>query len=60
LFFDEVFDALDADGVEAVLDVLVELAGDRAVVVISHNAELVRNMQAAVRLRVDHGTVHRE
>ena len=40
LFFDEVFDALDADGIEAVVRVLGELAADRCVVVITHSDEL--------------------
>jgi DNA repair exonuclease SbcCD ATPase subunit len=40
LFFDEVFDALDTAGVAAVCEVLGELAADRAVVVITHNAEV--------------------
>jgi DNA repair exonuclease SbcCD ATPase subunit len=40
LFFDEVFDALDSDGIEAVVRVLSELAVDRCVVVITHSDEL--------------------
>jgi DNA repair exonuclease SbcCD ATPase subunit len=40
LFFDEVFDALDPPGVEAVAECLVELAQSRAVVVISHSRQL--------------------
>ncbi len=37
--FDEVFDALDPDGVEAVSTYLTEVARDRQVIVISHHAE---------------------
>ncbi len=40
LFFDEVFDALDQDGIDAVVDVLEELAADRCCVVITHNDAL--------------------
>lgn len=40
MFFDEVFDALDDDGVASAVEVLTELAQDRCVVVISHNKAL--------------------
>lgn len=40
LFFDEVFDALDPEGVQGAVDVLTELAKERCVVVITHDAEL--------------------
>lgn len=45
LFFDECFDALDTDGVGAVCDVLNDLSQDRAVVVISHNEDVVRGLR---------------
>jgi DNA repair exonuclease SbcCD ATPase subunit len=57
LLFDELFDALDAEGVEAVTSALGELAQDRAVVVISHNPDLVRALPAARRYHVEDGRV---
>lgn len=57
MWFDEVLDALDADGVEAVCDVLAELARDRCVVVITHSDELDSKLHAAVRLLVRDGIV---
>ena len=47
LFFDEVFDSLDADGVERVIDALQDLAKDRAVLVISHNPDFVARLSPA-------------
>lgn len=41
LFFDEAFDALDEQGLVAVVGVLRELAQDRAVMVISHSPTLI-------------------
>jgi DNA repair exonuclease SbcCD ATPase subunit len=62
LFFDEVFDALDLDGVTAVTEVLGELARDRAVVVISHSGALAESLSfntaaggLALSLRVEGG-----
>ncbi len=40
LFFDEVFDALDEEGVEAVRDVIASLAEDRCVLLITHNDQI--------------------
>ena len=40
LFFDEVLDALDQDGIEAVVSMLSDLAKERAVVVITHSKAL--------------------
>lgn len=57
LFLDEVMDALDEDGVEAVVEVLGELAKDRAVVLITHNAALARAAPAAQRWYVANGKV---
>jgi DNA repair exonuclease SbcCD ATPase subunit len=56
LFLDEVFDALDADGLGAVGDCLAELAVDRAVVVISHSPDLVRQLRPVTHIKVDNGT----
>lgn len=55
MFFDEVFDALDSDGVAAVTAALEELAQDRVVVVVSHNPELARSLAAVRRFRVEEG-----
>jgi DNA repair exonuclease SbcCD ATPase subunit len=41
LFFDEVFDSLDTEGVTAVCEVLGELSETRAIVVITHNEEIM-------------------
>lgn len=57
LFFDEVFDALDEDGIAAVKDVLTELAQERAVVVISHADSVIAGLPAVVRWTVSDGTV---
>lgn len=56
LFFDEVFDSLDSDGREAVMDVVASLARDRCVVLITHDEQLA-STRADVRLRVDGGQV---
>jgi len=56
LWFDEVFDTLDEEGVEAVTDALGKLSQDRAVVVISHSRALVSKLQPAMRIRMDAGT----
>jgi exonuclease SbcC len=57
LFFDEVFDALDGDGVEAVVAAIQQLAADRLVFVISHSDALLERLPAAKRLRVSAGAV---
>lgn len=58
MWFDEVFDALDVpDGIDAVTAALEDLSRDRCVVVITHNAALIRHLPAALRLQVDDGTV---
>jgi DNA repair exonuclease SbcCD ATPase subunit len=58
LFFDEVFDALDADGRGAVVAALSELSRDRAVIVITHNDALIASLRPAVRWHVAAGKVH--
>lgn len=45
LFLDEVLDALDADGVAAVCDVMHDLAQTRCLVIISHNEDVVRGLR---------------
>lgn len=57
LFFDELFDALDTDGVKAVSAALVELAQDRCCVVISHNPELITTLPAVQVLEVSGGKI---
>lgn len=57
MFFDEVFDALDDDGVSTATEVLQELAKDRCVVVISHNQSLVGRLQWSRRWIVSDGQV---
>jgi DNA repair exonuclease SbcCD ATPase subunit len=50
--FDEVFDALDSAGVEAVSGVLADLAGARPVMLITHSEALIGAVQAAQTLRM--------
>ncbi len=57
LWFDEVFDALDPYGVEAVCDALADLSVGRAVVLITHNDVLAERVQAVQRVRVAAGEV---
>jgi DNA repair exonuclease SbcCD ATPase subunit len=57
LFFDEVFDSLDPDGIDRVEEILQELAQDRCVVVITHSAEVQKRIRATKRVRVARGTV---
>jgi DNA repair exonuclease SbcCD ATPase subunit len=57
LFFDELFDALDAPGVKAVSSALVDLARDRCVVVVTHNPALVQGLPADQSWRIAGGKV---
>jgi DNA repair exonuclease SbcCD ATPase subunit len=57
LFFDEVFDALDPAGVDAVARALDDLGQTRTVVVISHSDDLAERLTPALRLRVTPGGV---
>jgi DNA repair exonuclease SbcCD ATPase subunit len=57
LFFDEVFDALDADGVDAACNLLGGLAEDRCVVVITHNEDLQERLSVTRRLHVSEGEI---
>ena len=57
LFADEVFDALDTEGVETLREVLGELAQDRCVVVISHAQDVLRAVNAAAAYEVIAGKV---
>jgi len=51
LIFDEAMDAVDAKGVEAVSSLLLDVATERAVVIISHNTALVDSLSGATRHR---------
>lgn len=55
LWFDEVFDVLDDEGVAAVCDALRELAEERCVVVITHSWPVLEHMPEAAHLRVSGG-----
>lgn len=57
LWFDELFDGLDEEGVEAASRALEELARDRAVVVVTHSPDLAGRLPARLRLRVERGRV---
>jgi DNA repair exonuclease SbcCD ATPase subunit len=57
LFFDEVFDALDEDGVDAVSVVLEHLARTRCVVLVSHQKALLARVPATARYEVRSGTI---
>lgn len=57
LFFDEVFDAVDAEGRPAVAAVLEEIAQTRCVFVITHNEDYARLLPSAVRWRVTEGRI---
>ena len=57
MFFDEVFDALDGAGREAVVNVLDQLAHDRCVVVMTHSVELIDILVPDVRVTVVDGQV---
>ena len=55
LWFDEVFDGLDTDGVDRLTELLSTLAVGRAVVVITHSRELAKKIQARERWHVTAG-----
>jgi len=57
LFVDEIFDALDSEGVEATVAAVEELARERCVVIITHNPQLVDQLPSAQRYRVQGGSV---
>lgn len=60
LWLDEVFDALDDEGVDAVAGVLLELSEHRPVVVISHSPGFVSRIapRSELHLRVSNHRVH--
>lgn len=55
LWFDEVFDCLDEDGVAAVAEALSSLAEKRCVVVITHSKIMLEKLRGARRLHVEGG-----
>jgi DNA repair exonuclease SbcCD ATPase subunit len=57
IFFDEVFDSLDASGVASVSKVIGQLGQRMPVVIISHSASLVDGLQADLHYHIDHGAV---
>ena len=58
MFFDEVFDALDAEGIDAVCDVLEDIGQSRCVVVITHQPAMAQRLRTtALHLHVDAGVV---
>jgi len=59
LFCDEIGDGLDADGQDALAEVLAGLAQTRCVLVISHSERFQRCLQAVERWSVDRGKVTR-
>lgn len=50
LFFDEVFDAIDDEGVDPISATLAELARERAVVVVTHSERLAARLPATTRI----------
>ncbi len=58
LWFDEVFDALDASGTDALIEALTELSEDRCCVVITHRTDLAARLPAAMRTHVEQGRLH--
>ena len=52
LWFDEVFDALDDEGVESVCQVLQELGQEQCVVVITHSEQMIKALHGAERVHL--------
>ncbi len=57
LWFDEVFDCLDEAGIEAIGEILAELAQRRCVVVITHSKPLIQRLRASRSLHIVRGTI---
>ena len=57
LFVDEAFDALDAAGTEAVVELLSEISRDRCVFVITHSEDLAKRLSPVRVVRVEDGQV---
>jgi DNA repair exonuclease SbcCD ATPase subunit len=56
LALDEIFDSLDADGVEAVASALAEIGTRRPVLVVTHNPLLLERLPQAERWTIVNGT----
>lgn len=59
LFVDEVFDGLDAEGVESVVRLLSHLASERCVVVVSHSQTLIDRLQPVAHHHAEEGELKR-
>lgn len=57
LWADEVFDALDAEGIEKVAELLQDIATERCVIVITHNPELRKILTPTIHLEVENGKI---
>jgi len=57
LFVDEAFDALDAAGTEAVVELLNEISRDRCVFVITHSEDLAKRLSPVQTVHVHDGRV---
>jgi len=57
LWFDEVFDTLDGDGIAAVSEALRDVARDRCVVLVTHSDELADEVDAVARYAVRDGVL---
>jgi len=58
VFFDEVFDSLDSEGVSAVSSVIEEMATDRSVIIISHSEALVDSLSSCAHYVVENGEIN--
>ena len=57
VFFDEVFDSLDQEGIQAVSSVIDDIAKTRNVVVISHSEQLAEQLNASAHYHIDSGVI---
>ena len=57
VFFDEVFDSLDSEGIASVSDVIDTMGKNKAVVIISHSEELASHLTTTLHYNVDSGIV---
>jgi len=57
MWFDEVFDTLDDDGIAAVGEALRDVSSDRCVVVVTHSDDLAAELDAAARITIRDGVI---
>ena len=57
VFFDEVFDSLDEEGVSLVSSVIEEMGEERSVVVISHSPDFVAGLSPCMHVSIKKGEV---